>query len=203
MSVLLFFLLLSCYALENFSTVILKQNVSLEIYRIGNSAEEQSIDWYMGNEFLLSIPDPTKRLSFSDAGQYCKNICPSCRYTYDYLGAGLVSLTSKYNIALFNAITQQIRSEDNYAFWTGLQQQVGNNFIEPDEGFVWGEPTNNWLDHLNIRLWRPGQPDNIDDESGSRGAACACYDSRFQNGIYDCSCDLQRIPVCMVKCMSF
>ncbi len=191
--------------LDNYSSIISLNHLipSTNIYKIGNSIEDQDIQWYLGDEIFISIPNPSLRLNFNGAINYCASICQTCRAVGMNKFRGLISLQeSEYNIALFNYLTNKTFVESGLlssdSFWIGLYQY--DNSIEPEFSFKWAEPDYSELDDAStIRLWKENEPNDRDEISGESGANCACYDSKDPTGIYDCSCNSLRIPVCMMK----
>jgi hypothetical protein len=203
---LLLLLVLATLALENYSSIV-SSNVYLENYQIGNSPEEQSIDWYIGDGMFISVPDPSLRVPASTARTICRNVCASCRNSDGQYG-GLVSLDhSNTNIAVFNYIAALTLARDpqDYPFWVGLvQYDAVMNYVEPGEGFYWDLTTGTrMLDRLDTVLWKSGEPDDVDDDTGAIGANCGCFDARFPDGLFDCSCDSLRIPVCFLPSKRF
>jgi hypothetical protein len=190
--------------LESFSSVISRSdlnppNLYIEKYLIGNSATEQAIEWYVGDGVFISIPDPSARLSYDEADFYCRSTCPSCVFTNSF-SLGLVALKTDINIALFHYLTKKVYNESgylNYQFWTSLKQQTPN-YLEPDEGFYFSSPDFGWEDRFDMKLWRPGQPDNFDGDTFEINVNCACYDARTPDGLSDCACTSRRIPVCVM-----
>ncbi len=191
--------------LDNYSTVISLNHLLIPppSYKIGNSLQDQSIDWYLGDEIFISIPNSSIRVDFKGAMNYCGNICQTCKAAglYDKF-RGLISLQgSEYNIALFNYLTNKTfvesRLESNDIFWIGLYQH--DSSIEPEFSYKWAEPDYSELDESSlIRLWKRNEPNDRDESTGERTANCACYDSQDPTGIFDCSCTSLRIPVCMI-----
>jgi hypothetical protein len=187
--------------LDNYSTILsLNHLIPSNIYKIGNSLDDQRIDWYLGDEIFISIPNSSLRVDFKGAVNYCASICQTCQAAGYSKFRGLVSLQgSEYNIALFNYLTNKTFVEQSDAiFWIGLYQY--DTSIEPEFSYKWAEPDYSEHDESSpIRLWKKGEPNDRDEISGESHANCACYDSQDPTGIFDCSCASLLIPVCMIK----
>jgi hypothetical protein len=190
---------------DDFATVVKKAHVSSYFDKIQPvKVMGSNADWYYGDRYLFSIPDPNKRSTYWEVQDFCKLQCPNC------IGVSSAIATfknSEINAGMIHFLTKKTYENNtkNRHFWIGLKQEVfnGEEYIEPDEGYYWDSYEWEKYDYSKMFAWRDGQPDNFDEESNSRtNVHCGCFDAAIATGAADCSCYSQfmRIPICSITC---
>ncbi len=195
-------------AQNGFATILRKPHVfnyfqTIQPVRITGS----NADWYFGERFLFSVPDPSRRTSYWGADVFCKLNCPNC------VGVDASTATfkdSEINAGMIEFLGQKVFRDNssNRHFWVGVAQQFWfGDFIEPDEGFYWSSYAWGEYDSSVMNIWREGQPDNYDEQSLTRSSVnCGCFDASIPTGIADCACNdpqFLRIPICSISCNLF